>query len=294
MKIFLTGGTGFNGSNLLKRIEDTNKILLLTRQQNYKSFSKNVDFVYGDLSDVSTWENKLEKFMPDAAVHLAWDGIPNDYSPEMSAKNLRNSLNLMISLSKIECSKIIVSGTCWEYGRKEGELDETIEPKPFKPLAIAKNSLYQMTKELVKEKNIDLIWARFFYIYGSGRGKITLVPYIINSIKKNQKPEIKNPFSKYDFVYSEDVADALSMIIQKSDKSAVYNIGSGKSTSILDISKMIYDKLNIPYNLEFHKQDNKHFDNFWADIKKIKNEIGWEPKISLEDGIEKTILSLNQ
>ena len=146
--------------------------------------------------------------------------------------------------------------------------------------------------EIAKEKDINFIWARFFYVYGSGREKTTLIPYIINSIKNNKKPEIQNPFSKYDFVYSEDVADALSMIIEKGNKSAIYNIGSGKSTNILDFVKIIYNELNIPYDLKFHKSNNQSFDNFWADISKIKKEIGWEPRISLEEGIKKTIESL--
>jgi nucleoside-diphosphate-sugar epimerase len=285
-RIFITGGTGVNGGHLLNKLREKDcEVLVLTIEENYEFSSKNINALYGNLSKPEEWKDKLKEFKPDTVIHFAWGGIPYDYGPEMSIKNLRNSLNLILVLSEINCPRIISIGTCWEYGKNQGVLKESDSIKPSKPIALAKNSLHQMIDELAKEKGIISIWARFFYVYGPGRKETTLIPYIINCAKNNKDPELKNPFGSYDFIYSEDVANALLMIIEEGNKSATYNIGSGKSTSILDITKIIYRQLNIPCNLRTYEADERLYDNFWADISKIKREIGWEPKIILEEGL---------
>src|SRR3989338_323994 len=144
MKIFVTGGTGFNGRYIVEKLrEQEQELLVLTRNKSYDSKYKNIRPIYGDLSDLSELEKTLEDFSPDVSIHLAWEGIPYDYGPEMSEKNLQRSKNLMDLLIKIGCTKIIGTGTCWEYGREKGELNENMKPSPNKPIAIAKNEIYE-------------------------------------------------------------------------------------------------------------------------------------------------------
>ena len=295
MKIFMTGGTGFNGSYLLNELQDQNdEILVLTRNKKYKPKQKNIVPLYGNLSNVCEFRDEIRKFSPDVAVHLAWEGIPYDYGPLISAKNLRNSLDLIVSLSEIGCMKIISTGTCWEYGVEEGKVDEFIEPRPSKPIAIAKNSFYKITNEIAKEKGINFIWTRLFYVYGPGRYKSTLIPSIAECIFKGKKLDIKTPRNSFDFIYVEDVANAISKIIRMANSSMVYNIGSGRSVSINDIVKMIYEEAGKDFNEEdFQFQDSKIV-NFWADISKIKRDLDWEPKINIQDGISKTISELRK
>ncbi len=289
MKIFLTGGTGFNGKYLLDLLRDE-EVLLLTRKKDYISPRENVQILSGDLSNTEDLRKKLERFSPDVAVHLAWDGIPYDYEEKISRKNLRNSSNLMSVLFDIGCPKIVAAGTCWEYGKNQGQLNEESPRSPVKPIAIAKDTLYQTTKETASQKGVDFLWERFFYVYGAGRKETTLIPYIAGCARQGKIPEIKNPFSSYDFVYAEDVANAMFELVKKGKGIESYNIGTGKSTSILDISKIIYGSLNLnpPFNnLNFPEGEN--FDNFWADISKMERDFSWHPKISLKEGIKKTI-----
>ncbi|MDO8623495.1 MAG: NAD-dependent epimerase/dehydratase family protein [archaeon] len=292
MKIFLTGGTGFNGKYLLDLLKDE-EVLLLTRKRDYASPRENVKALSGDLSNTEEWRKELERFSPDVTVHLAWDGIPYDYGEKISEENLRNSSNLMSVLFDIGCPKIVAAGTCWEYGKNQGQLDEENITHPIKPIAIAKDTLYKTTKEIASEKGVDFLWARFFYVYGAGRKETTLIPYLVNCAIKNEKPDIKNPFSSYDFIYVEDVANAMFELVKNGRGIESYNIGTGKSTSILDVSKIIYSSLNLnsPFdNMTF--PEGESFDNFLADISKMKHHLNWEPRFSLEDGIKKTISSI--
>jgi len=257
MKIFITGGTGFIGKHVVEKLrEDKNNELFL--------LSKN-------LADIASWKKEVEDFRPDAAIHLAWEGLP-DYSAKTSIKNLNYGLNLMNLLAEIGCKTVLMAGTCWE-----------LLPQPLNAFQAAKNALCRLGQEIAKENNTNFIWARFFYVYGPGQREDSLIPSLVKCRKIGNKPEIKTPKTKNDFIYVEDVAQALSMIIKKSKKSAVYDIGSGELTGVQDVVKIIFPDFKIK------RAKNIFIKGLRADISKIKKEIGWQPKTGIEDGIKKMI-----
>src|SRR3989344_2720443 len=127
MKIFVTGGTGFIGSRVVsKLLARKHKPLLLVEKNNRKVLPRGVSVVKGDLKDIRIWRKSVERFKPDAVIHLAWEGLgAYDYSPETSAKNLENSLNLVAFAGSLGCKKFLSTGSCWEYGSAKGKLKES-------------------------------------------------------------------------------------------------------------------------------------------------------------------------
>jgi len=257
MRIFITGGTGFIGKYLVKKLREdkSNKLLLLSK----------------DLADIKNWKKEIEDFKPEACIHLAWEGLP-DYGYKMSIKNLNYGLDLMNLLAKLQCKKVLMVGTCWE-----------VLAQPFNACSTAKNALHWLSREIAKENDMHFIWARLFFVYGPGQRKDSLIPYLINCKETGKKPEIKTAEAKNDFIYVEDVAEAIAMIIKKCQKSAVYNIGSGEFTKVGDVAKIIFP------DLEIQQSEISLVLSPCADVSKIKKEIGWEPKTSIEQGIKKMI-----
>jgi len=295
MRIFLTGATGFIGRYVLKHLEkEGHDILLLTRvsQENISSIikSKKVNIVSGNLSDINKWKDKLIQFKPEVTIHLAWEGIP-DYGVKASIKNLKYGLDLFEELAEIGCRKIICTGSCWEYGQNQGEISEDLPVKSSNAFTTAKNVLHLFGREIAKENNMQFIWTRLFYVYGPGQRENSLIPYIIKCVKEGKGLKIKTPSARNDFIYVEDVVKAIVAILKKCNQNTVYNIGSGYSTSIQDIINIVYSELNFQYKSEddLSKTEKICYDNFWADISKIKKEIGWKPKIDIENGIQKII-----
>lgn len=293
MKVFITGGTGFIGTHLVRMLRYKGyDLLLLTRTPKKLPFnnSKKITVVAGDLSNINDWKYDLIKFQPDATIHMAWEGIP-DYGPETSVKNLKYGLDLIKLLAEIECRRFICTGSCWEYGQQHGKLHEDLPIKPFNAFASAKNALHWLGKEIAKENNMIFIWTRLFYVYGIGQKETSLIPYVINCVRRGKKPEIKTPFAKNDFIYVEDVADALTNILTKCKQSTIYNIGSGSSTSAKEIVNMVYDSLGIKNEFEAGSiySDEASCEEYWADLSKIKTEIGWKPKLTILEGLKRTI-----
>ena len=193
MKIFITGGTGFIGTPLVKKLEsEENEILLLIHESEDKSLSnisKKIRTISGNLSNINSWKEEVNNFKPDAVIHMAWEGLPN-YDSETSIKNLKYGLNLIKMLAQIGCKLFMSTGSCWEYGQQTGELKEDDTLKPFSAFSAAKNCLHWSGREIAQENDMVFVWTRLFYVYGPGQKENSLIPYIIKCIKK--KKETRN------------------------------------------------------------------------------------------------------
>lgn len=293
-KIFITGGTGFIGRYVVRELSTRGyQLLLLSRKPKvatrlFENF-RNIRFIRGGLSDIKRWRHQVKQFHPQKAIHLAWENIP-DYGFHNSIKNLAQSLGLFQMLAEIGCQSILCAGTCWEYGHKVGRLSETSDPEPIDAFSAAKLSLYLMGEQIAKEHGMQFIWVRPFYVYGPDQKESSLIPYIVNCINEGRVPKIKNPSGANDFVYVEDVARAIVMIAEKhmpNIKTTVYNIGSGRLTSV----KKVVNIVNDYYGTKTKLAKNKPIQGVYANISKIKKEIKWNPRVNINTGIHNLIKS---
>jgi UDP-glucose 4-epimerase len=157
----------------------------------------------------------------------------------------------------------------------------------------AKNSLRDFLQFECLHKNINFIWPRVFYVYGSQQRIRSLIPTVIESVQNGLMPELKTPSNANDFIYVDDVAEGLLQFAINEIPSGIYNFGSGKSIPVIDVVSLIENSLNG--NMILSKEllirttlSNKHTD-FWADMTKTFSAIKWKPRTSLAIGIEKMI-----
>tara|TARA_B100001173_G_C15942461_1_gene527731 strand:+ start:288 stop:1133 length:846 start_codon:yes stop_codon:yes gene_type:complete len=279
LKIFITGSSGFIGSALIKRLikEKNFKILNLSRSK--KIQTRNIKFIVGDLGKINLLKKKIKRFNPDVLIHLAWEGIP-DFSKKMSRRNYLNSVNLIKFLTNYtKISKIIISGSCFEKVRSG---------KYNLPFSKYKIQLKEKVKHLCKRKKLSFIWLRFFYVYGINQKASSLIPFILNSLKKESKINIQKPYYKHDFIYIDDVIDSiLKSIYLKDYISDDLDIGSGKATIINYIVKKIafYQNKKIIINSDSKEKNLMHVANIRKSLKILK----WKPNISINKGIKKII-----
>ena len=290
MKIVITGGTGFIGQHTVRKLhEEGHDLLLLVRKKTemFKDLDR-ITYTKCDISKSKTYQKRVEEFIPDAAIHLAWEGIPDWNSLELCIKNLNMSLTLMKTLAKIGCKTFISSGSCWEYGLDQGEMNEEKSIKEKNMYTATKHSFHIIGKQIAKQHSMKLTWLRIFYAYGPGQRCGALIPTLITALHKGEKPDIQNTRNKTDFVYVKDVANAFAMIIKKAETEGTFNIGSGKATSNYDIITKVYKACGKQVDISKTEPSPNDL-NFWADISKIKQDVGWEPKTPLDEGIKQTI-----
>ncbi len=295
MRIFVTGSTGFVGKHVVKLLaEKGHELKLLVRNESRLPDvfpnEKSTTVIIGDLSNTESYKTALEDFKPEAVLHLAWEGLP-DYSSQKCLQNLEYGTNLFNATAEVGCDRIIAAGSCWEYSRATGPMNEESPLESTNDFPVAKNSLRFTGEAISKKYNIKFYWPRIFYVYGPGQRDTSLIPYIIRSFIDGTGPDVRNPNNKNDFVYVKDAAEAIVGIIEKKPADTAYNIGSGHAVSVQKIISITSEIMKCQIDIDDVSAplENMNSDNFWADISKIQKGIGWFPKYSLADGIRETV-----
>ena len=297
MNILLTGSSGFIGKSLLNILDNKFNILSITR----KKTSNSKKILIGDLNKLEIIKNEIINFNPEIVIHLAWEGIP-DYSKDISEKNYYNSKNfLKFVIQNTNCKKIISVGSCWEYQNQSGSCKEVNininNEKPNKYFINAKKKLFEDVKSLCIEKNIILNWFILFFVYGKGQKKSSIIPHIVRSIKNGDNPTILFPYNKNDYIYVDDVSRIIFKFLIQDFPSGRYNLGTGKTSSVIDLCKIIEKKLlksNIISDNICNVRDNKVKSNFWANMEKTFKVIGSYKFKSIEEGINLYIKSVEE
>ena len=294
MNILVTGGSGFIGLHLLKELaKSRHKVAVISKREIPELSS--IETILGNFDAFDKMHKKLIDFNPEIIIHFSWQGIP-DFSSDMCQKNLSDSINFFDWIfENIECKKIIMSGSCFEYGKKQGKCSEFDSVSIDSYFTWAKHSLNQYLSIRCAEMDITLNWFRIFYVYGPGQREESLIPLLIKSIRAKETPRIKTPLNKNDFIYVEDVARAFAIAVDADLPSGAYNLGSGTSTSVYDICRIV-EKQFIGNEL-ISKQvlengQTTETINFWADMKKTQQALNMSFDVSLENGIKEQIQSM--
>ena len=274
MNVLITGGSGFIGKAITDDLLKTNNNILSISRKKKISFSKNLKWLKADISKVNNYKNAILEFKPDILIHLSWDKIPN-FSKKNCDENKKNSKTLLNFIFKYtKCKKIIISGSCFEYSNKKKLCKETDACSPTDYFAKSKLDLYKWLKNKQKKYKITCLWFRIFYAYGYNQRKDSLIPYLINNIKKNKPINLNNPNTSLDFINVKDVSKYFIKAIETKSKSGIYNIGTGKGIKLIKILQIIQKIQNnnfiISNNLDIKNTNKKNFTEFTSDNTKSK------------------------
>lgn len=288
MKAFITGGTGFIGSNLARKlISEGNRVGLLFRDESktwrINDILEKVDLLKGDLTNKESLIKTVQEYKPDFIYHLGAYGTYPSFQKDIEkiiSININGILNLVDSAKDIPFINI---GSSSEYGEKNCPMNENDKCHP--------NNIYGKTKLMqtiyCKEHNIPTL--RLFSVYGPWEEPTRLIPTLIKT--KLNGGEIDLIKSVREYAYIEDIINGILKATEKynSLKGEIINIGSGHQYSMEEVLRELdkIDSKKIKINWNFQAIQNEP--NIWvADISKAEKLLNWKPKISLEEGLKKT------
>lgn len=287
MKILITGLTGFIGKSLREELPCGHEYYVLTQRS--QDFGAGMQALLGNLNHLDHIKTQIRKIRPDICVHLAWEGIP-DYGYAASQRNLTNGINFFHFLvTECGCRKIVATGSCWEYGKVFGPCQEDEPVDRGNYFVWAKQALCYFGLTLAKKENVTFIWLRLFYVYGPEQHLGSLIPTLIQALKKGEYPKVNAPLNANDFIYVADVAQAVVKAVFGEVPSGIYNIGSGVSTPVWRVCELLeeaLDRRTVHFKQLKTVTDNVAMD-FWADTMKTHEVLQWNASTSLEQGIEK-------
>lgn len=322
MKTYLvTGGAGFIGSNfilyMLKKYEDIKIINLdkLTYAGNFKNLKSIEDdkrhvFIQGDICDNDLVSNLFEKYNIEYVVHFAAESHVDRSikEPEVFVKT-----NVLGTVNLLNCAKSVWETKAgWKAGVKflhvstdevYGSLGDTgffteLTPlDPHSPYSSSKASSDLMVKAYYDTYNMPINITRCSNNYGPFQFPEKLIPLLINNcLKCKDIPVYGDGLNIRDWLFVEDHAKAIDMVINDGKIGEVYNVGGHNERTNLQIVNRVISYINENVDkkvtdslIKFVEDRKGHDKRYGIDPSKIKEELGWYPETSFEVGIVKTI-----
>lgn len=287
--VLLTGSTGFVGSYTIPQLlKKGYTVHAVTSKSETPKSDENLIWHTANLLDSDETENLLKTVCPTHLLHFAWYVEHGKFwtSTENVAWVYR-SFELLKSFAENGGKRAVLIGSCTEYDWTIGDFcDENETPlKPSTLYGAAKRSLFELASIYAANVGLSLSWARLFFMFGAGEPEAKLVAYLIKSLLKGERAFCKNPDLVRDYLYVNEVAEALTVLLEQ-DICGAINVASGKPLRIRDLAETIGKITGRQDKIEFVEKVGASEPAFVvANTKRLTEETGWKPKYSLETAL---------
>ena len=298
-KIFITGATGFIGSNLARRyLERGAEVFINIRTGSdtwrIKDILRDVNSVAVDITEYNKLKDSVKKIRPDIIIHTATYGGSSEQKniEKIVETNFLGTLNLLRSCRDIDIRLFVNTGSSSEYGIKNSAMKESCLLEPVTEYGASKAAATLFCQTITRTENLPVVTLRLFSPYGRFEQRSRLIPSVIIAALQKINPRISSRKFVRDFIFIDDVLNAYDAAIDKKNAAGkIFNIGSGKQHSVGEVVDIIVRLLGDEVTYEAGLPEAwKNEPVFWqADIQQAKSELGWEPKYPLEEGLAATI-----
>ena len=301
-KILVTGGAGFIGSEFIRQGVAKGRQMVVVDKLTYAGDLDRLESVKGeykfyktDICDKKAINKIFKKEQPVSVVHFAAeshvDRSIEDASPFIET-NIKGTQIILDACRKYHIKKLVSMSTDEVYGEiKRGQFTESSPIQPNSPYSAAKASADLLIKAYIRTYGLPVVIARPCNNYGPWQFPEKLIPVItLNALNNKKVPVYAKGENVREWLHVSDCARAIFLILERGRLGEVYNIGSSLENKNIDTVKAILKILKKSESLiEFVKDRAGHDFRYSLNCNKLKNELGWSPKVSFEDGLEQTV-----
>jgi nucleoside-diphosphate-sugar epimerase len=303
-KYLVTGGAGFIGSNIVKRlVEEGKEVRVLDnlstgKRKNIEPFIDKVEFVEGDFGDLDVARSAVKGV--DYVIHTgAIPSVPRsiDDPVKTNAANITGTLNLLIASRDEKVKRFVYSASSSAYGdSKVMPKEETMPTAPKSPYAIQKLVGEMYCQNFYKLFGLETVCLRYFNVFGPNQDPESVysavIPLFIKKLQKGESPVILGDgTTSRDFTYVDNNVDAnLRACVAGSECAGeVINIACGYEISLNQLAEKINIELGTDIEPEHKDERAGDVKHSLADISKAERLLGYKPLVGFDEGLKKTI-----
>jgi len=302
MKLLVTGGAGFIGSEFVRQAVKKGYDVTVLDKLTYAGDLKRIEevedkikFYKADICNRKQVEEIFSTEKPQIVVHFAAETHVDRsiLSPKIFLRtNIEGTQNLLEASRRYGVRSFINIITDEVYGEiNEGKFTESSPLIPNSPYSVSKAAQDMHGRAYFRTYGLPVITVRPSNNYGPWQYPEKLIPVvIIKALNGEQVPVYGNGSNVREWLYVEDSAEAVLEIIEKGKAGETYNVGSGIEKKNIEVVKAILSLLGKPESLiQFIKDRPGHDYRYSVNTEKIKREIGWQAKMSFEEGLQRTV-----
>jgi UDP-glucose 4-epimerase len=294
--VALTGATGFVGAAVLAELTACGgrPLVLLrpgTDRRRIAALKEYEAFSFERLDDPKLAE-QLRGHRPATLIHCAWRGVAGRErnEPHQITENLPLAIDSVKLAIACGCTQWIGLGSQAEYGNLNRVMDETAPTLPTTIYGKSKLAASVATLALCEAAGLAGAWLRVFSTYGPGDAPKWLIPFVIREFLSARPPQLTRCEQYWDYLY---VTDAARAILSAADgkTTGIFNLGSGEARPLKEIIEMVREELATTLEPDYgalaYRPDQVM--RLHADVTRLRAATGWRPRVSLAEGLRKTI-----
>jgi len=300
-RVAVTGATGFIGMQVLRKLHEAGaEIVAIVAADRSVSRLETLPFPIELIvvEDVANIGDAILQAQPRYIVHL------NAYiSTERSLHSLQQSLqwnlfstiSLLTAASSVQVERVILMGSCEEYGQNISPFDPALAPDPNSPYGASKAAITAYARMFTTSFKLPTVVLRPSVVYGPGQSPRMLISQVMKALAENRTIDVTEGKQTRDFVYIDDVADAIVLALTISGiEGGVWNVGSGEVVTVRDCLERIervsgrsglIDYGGRPYvDREIYRYELK--------VEETYSAFCWKPSVMLDEGLRRTWASI--
>jgi len=298
-RVIVTGGTGFVGANLTRRLlAEGHEVHLIVRKGRamwrLSGVEDRVTLHETGLDDPAGLSAAVSGIRPDWIFHLAAYGAYSwqDDAPRIMATNAAGTVNLVEACLKGGFESFVNTGSSSEYGFKDKAPSETEWLDPNSCYAVSKAAATHYCRYISRSRDVNLTTLRLYSVYGPYEAPGRLIPALVLRGLAGELPPLVDPEVARDYVFVDDVCDAYLLAAggPAPGRGSVYNVGTGRQVRLREAVDTARKTLGVTAEPVWGAMPNRSWDtSVWvADSGLIRRELGWRPRFDFESGFRRT------
>jgi nucleoside-diphosphate-sugar epimerase len=278
MHVAVTGATGFIGRNVVPELlRGGHKVTAVVRpgaaERAVAELGSGVSTVEYDLSGPHG-DPYAALGSPDVCVHLAWGSLADFRHFDHVERELPQHLAFLAVLVRTGLPRLVVTGTCLEYGLQSGALHEDLPTNPVTAYGLAKDSLRRALELLQNEASFELVWARLFYVHSESRVRRTLLTQLAEAVERG---DASFPMSAgeqlRDYLSADEQAALLAALATAQGNAGVVNVCSGQPISVRRLVEEWLARRNCTIALDLGKYSIPDYEPlaFWGNASRLRH-----------------------